>query len=182
MSRIVAIAVGFIGANSLARYAGGKRRGHDVSFSYDRICGEGAKSGFDLVGGGVPGDGAFAEIGFVGHVAGQGSVVAEDGVFGDWLAVAHALKEFPEMRLFFVEGNATIGESLGDGFFAGLGVVVFVPFFEIRFAQCAGKAVSVIARGFVFAGLREISDGGFRDFENSFGTLEAIDFRSIATE
>src|SRR6266700_5352640 len=182
MSRIVAIAVGFIGANSLARYAGGKRRGHDVSCPYDRICGEGAKSGFDLAGGGVPGDGAFAEIGFVGHVASQGSVVAEDGVFGDWLAVAHALEEFPKVRFFFVEGNAAIGESLGDGFFTGLGVVVFVPFFEIRFAQGAGKAVSVIAGGFVFAGLREIGDSGFRDFENSFGTLEAIDFRSIAAE
>src|SRR6266567_40212 len=182
MSRIVEMAADFINGKSLARYAGGKRRGHDVSCPYDRICGEGAKSGFDLAGGGVPGDGAFAEIGFVGHVASQGSVVAEDGVFGDWLAVAHALEELPEVRLFFIEGNAAIGESLGDGFFAGLGVVVFVPFFEIRFAQGAGKAVSVIARGFVFAGLRGISNGGFRDFENSFGTLEAIDLRSIAAE
>jgi hypothetical protein len=49
----------------------------------------------DGVGGGVPGDRSFAEIGFVGHVASQCSVVAEDGVFGDLLVVAHALEKFP---------------------------------------------------------------------------------------
>jgi len=48
-----------------------------------------------LVGGGVPGDGAYG-IGFVGHVAGEGGVVTEDGVFGDLLMVAHALEESPE--------------------------------------------------------------------------------------
>jgi hypothetical protein len=45
-----------------------------------------ARLGFNRVGGDVLGDGGFAEIGFVGHVAGQRGVVAEDGVFGDLLA------------------------------------------------------------------------------------------------
>jgi len=82
-----------------------------------------------LVGGGVPSDGGLAEIGFVGHVAGERGVVTEDGVFGDLLMVAHALEKSPEVRFFLVPGSAAIGKSFFDGFFAGLGVVVLVPFF-----------------------------------------------------
>src|SRR5260370_13028081 len=139
-------------------------------------------SGLDLVGGGVPGDGGIAEIGLVGHVAGQRGVVAEDGVFGDLLVVAHALEKSPEVRFFFVPGSAAIGESLPDGFLAGLGVVVLVPFLRIRFAHLSRIAGGVIAGGFVFAGLREIGDGVFGDFEDALGALEAINFRGIATE
>src|SRR6266436_7934898 len=73
------------------------------------------RSGFDLVGGGVPGDGSLAEVGFVGHVAGQGGVVAEDGVFGDLLMVTRALEKSPEVRLFFVPRSAAVGEPFCDG-------------------------------------------------------------------
>src|SRR6267143_1372603 len=88
-----------------------------------------SRLGLDGVGGGVPGDGGLAEIGFVGHVAGQRGVVTEDGVFGDLLVVAHALEKFPEMRLFFVPGSAAIGETFLHGLLAGLGIVVLVHFF-----------------------------------------------------
>src|SRR6266480_7078939 len=93
--------------------------------------------GLDRVGGRVPIDGALAEIGFVGHVAGQRRVVTEDSVFGDLLMVARALEKSPEVRFFFVPGSAVIVEALGDGLLAGLGIVLLVPFLEIDFAQCA---------------------------------------------
>src|SRR5260370_420704 len=86
-------------------------------------------SGFDLVGGGVPGDGGFAEIGFVGHVAGQSGVVAEDGVFGDLLMASHALEESPEVRFFLVPGSAAIREAFFNRLLAGLGIVLLVPLF-----------------------------------------------------
>src|SRR5712671_619910 len=92
-------------------------------------------SGFDLVGGGVPGDGGFAEIGFVGHVAGQRRVVTEDGVFGNLLMVSHALEESPEVGFFLVPGSAAIVEALPDGFLAGLGIVLLVPLLEIGLAH-----------------------------------------------
>src|SRR6266851_8492816 len=60
--------------------------------------------------------------------------------------------------------------------------MILVPFLEIDIAQGARIAVSVITRGIVFTGLREISDDGFRDFENSLRALEAVDFRRIAAE
>src|SRR5439155_87432 len=91
----------------------------------------------DRVGVRVPIDGALAEIGFVGHVAGQRGVVTEDSVFDDLLMVARALEESPEVRFFFVPGSAAIVEALGDGLLAGLGIVLLVPFLEIDFAQCA---------------------------------------------
>jgi hypothetical protein len=56
-------------------------------------------SGFDLAGGGVPGDSGAAEIGFVGHVAGECSIVTEDGVFSDGLAGFDGAEKGPEMRL-----------------------------------------------------------------------------------
>jgi len=44
-------------------------------------------SGLDGARRGVPSDGdTAAEIGLVGHVASQSGVVAEDGVFREWLA------------------------------------------------------------------------------------------------
>src|SRR6266850_80846 len=85
--------------------------------------------GFDLAGGGVPSDCGVAEIGFVGHVAGQRGVVAEDCVFGNLLMVSHALEISPEVWFFLVPGSAAIAESFLDGFLTGLGIVLLVPFF-----------------------------------------------------
>src|SRR6266852_3409694 len=107
------------------------------------------RSGFDLVGGGVPGDGGFAEIGFVGHVAGQRGVVAEDGVFGDLLVVAHPLEKSPQVRFFIVPGIAAEGEALLEGFLARLGVVLFVPLLVISVAHRLRVADGVVAGGFV---------------------------------
>src|SRR6266851_4312563 len=136
----------------------------------------------DLVGGSVPGDGGFAEIGFVGHVAGEGGVVAEDGVFRDLLVVAHPLEKSPQVRFFIVPGIAAIGEARLEGLFAGFGVIVFVPLFEIGVAQRLRIAGSVIAGRLVFARLREVGDGEFGDFEDALGALEAVNFRRIAAE
>src|SRR5713101_7510598 len=136
----------------------------------------------DLVGGGVPGDGGFAEIGFVGHVAGERGVVAEDGVFGDLLVVAHPLEKSPQVRFFIVPGIAAIGEARLEGLFAGFGVIVFVPLFEIGVAHRLRIAGGVIAGRLVFAGLREVGDGEFGDFEDALGALKAVNFPRIAAE
>src|SRR5260370_34098043 len=88
---------------------------------------EAPQSGFDLVGGGVPGDGGLPEIRLVGHVARERGVVAEDGVFGDLLVVARPLEKSPEVRFFFVPGSAAIGETFRAGFLPGLGVGLRVP-------------------------------------------------------
>src|SRR5437764_6618155 len=87
------------------------------------------ESGFDLVGGGVPGDGGSAEVGLVGHVASQRGVVAEDSVFRDLLMVARPLKKPPEVRFLFIPGSAAIVEALRDGLLAGFGIVLLVPLF-----------------------------------------------------
>src|SRR5713226_7761593 len=136
----------------------------------------------DLVGGGVPGDGGFAEIGFVGHVAGEGGVVAEDGVFCDLLMIAHTLEKPPEVRFLSVPGFAAKSKSLLHRLLAGLGIVVLVPFLEIGFAHRLRIAVCVIAGRFVFAGLRKVGNGEFRDFEDALGALEAVDLWRIAAK
>src|SRR5229473_960086 len=136
----------------------------------------------DLVGGGVPGDGGFAEIGFVGHVAGEGGVVAEDGVFCDLLMIAHTLEKSPEVRFLSVPGFAAKSKSLLHRLLAGLGIVVLVPFLEIGFAHRLRIPVSVIAGRFVFAGLWEVGDGVFGNFEDALGTLEAVDLWRIAAK
>src|SRR6267378_1526793 len=138
--------------------------------------------GFDLAGGGVPSDCGVAEVGFVGHVAGQRGVVAEDGVFGDLLMISHALEKSPEVGFFLVPGSAAIAESLPDGFLAGLGIVLLVPLLEIGLAHGLRIAGSVVAWRFVFTGLRVVIDVEFRDFQDSLGALEAVGLRSIATE
>src|SRR6266446_1820864 len=135
-------------ADSKVARGGGKEKvrgevGRSVLRPYKKI----AKLGFDLVGGGVPGDGGVAEVRFVGHVAGQRRVVAEDGVLGYLLAIPHALKVLPEMRFFRVPGDAAISEPFDDGLFAGLGVMILVPFLEIGIAHGARIAVSVITGG-----------------------------------
>ena len=88
-----------------------------------------------MVGGSVPGDGGFAEIGFVGHVASEGGVVTKDGVFGHLLMVAHPLEKTPEVWFFFVPRSATIVEAFRDGFLAGLWVVLLVPLLQVGFAH-----------------------------------------------
>jgi len=70
---------------------------------------------------------AFAEIGLVGHVAGQRGVVAEDGVFGDLLMVCARPGKISRDEAFFVPGSAAIVEAFRDGFLAGLGVVLLMP-------------------------------------------------------
>src|SRR2546425_923748 len=139
-------------------------------------------SGFDLAGGCVPGHGRAAEIRFVGHVARQRGVVAESGVFRHRLAVLHALEKFPEMRFFLVPGDPAIRESFGDGFFAGLRIVLRMPLLEVSLAHRARIADGVVARGFVFTRLREVGNGGFRDFQNSLGALETVNLRRFAAE
>src|SRR5579864_573376 len=57
----------------------------------------------------VPGGYGFAEVGFVGQVAGQRGVVAKDNVFDVGLAGAHGLKIRPHVRLLLVPGDAAEG-------------------------------------------------------------------------
>src|SRR6266849_10949132 len=164
MSLKVESAPGFMGAIQCS--AGSEeeeKKGAAILRPYKRM----AKLGFDLAGGGVPGDCGVAEIGFVGHVASQRGVVAEDGVFGNLLMVSHALEKPPEVRFFLVPGSAAIAEALPDGFFAGLGIVLLVPLLEIRLAHIMRIAGSVIAGRFVFTGLRIGVDVEFRDFQDS---------------
>src|SRR2546421_8745565 len=96
--------------------------------------------------------------------------------------VSSALEESPEVRFFLIPGSAAITESLLDGLFAGLGIVLLVPFFEISIAKRLRIAGDIIAGRFVLAGLREIGDGVFGDFEDALGALEAVNFRRIAAE
>src|SRR5712664_1383518 len=138
--------------------------------------------GLDRVGGSVPSDGGFAEIGFVGHVAGEGSVVAEDSVFCDLLMIAHTLEKSPEVRFLSVPGFAAKSESFLHRLLAGLGIVVLVPFLEIGFAHRLRIARGVIAGRLVFAGLREVGDGVFGNFEDALGTLETVNLGSITAK
>src|SRR5882724_7989431 len=177
MSSNVESAPGFMGpVQCSAREK--EKRGAALLRPYKRI----AELGLDLAGGGVPSDRGLAEVGFIGHVAGQRGVMAEDGVFGNLLMVSHALEKSPEVRFFLVPGSAAIAESLLDGLLAGLGVVLLVPFLEIRIAHGLRIAGSVIAGGFVFAGLRVVVDVEFRDFQDSLGALETVGLRCVATE
>src|SRR6267143_1548040 len=178
MSLQVESAPGFMGPVQFSARADGEGKGGAMCCAPTKGITE---LGFDLAGGGVPGDGGVAEIGFVGHVAGQRGVVAEDGVFGDLLMVSHALEKSPEVRFFFVPGSAAIAESLPDGLPAGLGVVLLVPLLEIRLAHGLRIAGSIVAGGFIFAGLRVVVDVEFRDFQDSLGALEAVGLRGVAT-
>src|SRR5712664_3474486 len=125
-------------------------------------------SGLDLVGGRVPRDGGVAEVGLVSHVAGQGGVVAENGVFGDGLVVLDALEKFPEVRLFLVPGDAAIDAPLGDRLLPGLGVMFLVPLGDIGFTHGLRITDGVVAGRFVLAGLRKIGNRVLGDFEDSF--------------
>ncbi len=82
---------------------------------------------------------AFSEIRFVGQVASERGVVAEDDVLHHRLPRAHRLEEIPEMRLQIVVVVAVEGDGLRCRFLARLGIVFLVPLFEVRFAQAAGK-------------------------------------------
>src|SRR2546421_3801181 len=96
--------------------------------------------------------------------------------------VSSALEESPEVRFFLIPGSAAITESLLDGLFAGLGIVLLVPFFEISIAKRLRIAGDVIAGRFILAGLREIGDGVFGNFEDALGALEAVNPRRTAAE
>src|SRR5712664_469167 len=130
----------------------------------------------------VPGSGSFAEVGFVGQVAGQRGVVAEDYVFNAGWAGAHGLEVGPEVRLFLVPGNAAEGEALQAGLFAGSGIVLPVPLVDVFFAHGAGETGRVVAGRFILAGLRVVSEREFGDFEDALGAVEAIDFRRFGAE
>ena len=137
---------------------------------------------FDLAGRGVPDYWAFAEVGFVGHVAGEGRVMAEDGVFGERLAAAYRLEISPHVGTLVIPVVALVGVILAERLLAGGWVVFFVPFLVVSLAEIAREAGSVIAGGRILAGLRIMSDGKFSNFEDAFRALEAVHFRRFATE
>ena len=85
---------------------------------------------FDGAGSGVPGDGdVAAEAGLVHHVAGESGVVAEDGVFGEWLAGLDRREVGPEVRTNVVEVVAAENVVFRERLFADLGVMFLVPLF-----------------------------------------------------
>jgi hypothetical protein len=138
---------------------------------------------FDLRRGRVPGDWGFAEVGFVGHVAGEGGIVAEQGVLGNSLAAADGLEISPKVGALVVPGIALIAVGLGNGFFAGCRIVFRVPLLHVSLAEIVGEAAGGVITGCgILTGLGEIIDGEFGDFENSFGALETINFRGVAAE
>src|SRR5260370_26304656 len=124
-----------------------------------------------------PGGGGFAEVGFVGEVAGQGGVVAEDYVLDVGLAGAYGVEVGPHVRFLFVPGDAAEGEALQAGLFAGSRIVLLVPFVHVLFTHGAGETGSVVAGRFVLASLWVVGERVFGDFENALGAVEAIDFR-----
>ena len=52
-----------------------------------------------------------------------------------------------------------------------------MPVFDVLLAHFAGEAAAVVAGRVILAGLREIFDIEFGDFENALGAVEAIGFR-----
>src|SRR6266568_2805268 len=112
----------------------------------------------------------------------SGFDMAGGGVLRRRLAVLHALEEFPEMRFFLVPGDPAIRESFGDWFFAGLRIVLRMPLLEVSLTHGPRIADGVIARRLILARLREVGDGGFRDFQDSLGALETVNLRRFAAE
>src|SRR5260370_33014779 len=108
--------------------------------------------GFDFFA--APGRGGSAEIGFVGEVAGQRGVVAEDYVLDVGLAGAYGVEVGPHVRFLFVPGDAAEGEALQAGLFAGSRIVLLVPFVHVLFTHGAGVTGGIVAGRFVLAGLR----------------------------
>src|SRR5215472_2193522 len=133
--------------------------------------------GLDGAGASVPGDGyAAAEIGLVGHVAGQRGVVAENGVFRERLAGFDRREKRPQVRLHVVKVIALISVILEERLLADLRIVFLVPLLKVGFAHRLGIAVRVIAGSGVFAALWIVSDAELGNFENAVRTLEAIRF------
>src|SRR5271166_6684505 len=83
----------------------------------------------------VPGHYRLAEVGLVGHVAGGGGVVSEDGVLDHWLAGANGFEEVPQVRLHVVIGWPGVGDGFGDELVSGLGIVLLVPVVFVGFAH-----------------------------------------------
>src|SRR4029077_10229543 len=127
----------------------------------------------------VPGGGGFAEVGFVGQVAGQRGGVAEDYVFPVGVAGAHGVEVGPHVRLLFVPGNAAEGEALQAGFSGGFGIGLLVQFVDIFFAHGARETGRIVAGRLVLAGLRVISERVFGDFENALGAAKARDCKRL---
>src|SRR5215472_3364096 len=141
------------------------------------------RSGLDGAGGAVPGDrDTAAEIGLVGHVAGQSGVIAEDGVFDDRLARLDRREEVPKVRLHVVKIVALKGVILTHRLFAHRRIMLLMPLFEVGFAHRIREAIGVIARRGIFSRLGIMSDAELRDFENSVRTLEAVRFGILAAE
>ena len=59
---------------------------------------------------GIPEYRLLPEVGLVGHVAGDGGMVAEDGIFGHRLAGLYRLEEVPQVRMT-LSIVATIGTT-----------------------------------------------------------------------
>src|SRR5450432_4131643 len=98
-----------------------------IADAAEHQCATYERSALDGAGGLVPHGGKLAEEGFVGHVAGQRGVVAEDDVLGDWLARTNRLEIIPQMRLQIVEGITGIGEAFGNRLLAWDWIVLLVP-------------------------------------------------------
>src|ERR1700747_3012438 len=124
----------------------------------------------------VPGDRRVTEVGFVGHVAGQGGVVAADRVFDDRLSGADVLEEIPEVRADVIPVVSFIRVGLAERLLANLRVMLCVPFLEIRFAHRGGIAFRVVAGLFFLAGLWSEGHAEFGYLERAFGALEAVGF------
>src|SRR6202035_2421885 len=104
---------------------------------------------------------------FIGHVARQGGVVAEDGVFHHGLSSPNGLQKIPHVGAQVVPRIAFVRVTFRDWLLSRRGIVVFMPLLVIRSAHFAGEALRVIAGRSVFAALREIGDRVFGDLQNS---------------
>ena len=93
----------------------------------DSVCPGASSFGLQRVGGRIEYDGASAEVRLVGHVTGNGRVVAEDDVLHDRLARLHGLEVLPEMRARVVVRVAHVVDAVVQRFFAWLRIVLGVP-------------------------------------------------------
>src|SRR6202795_3742144 len=84
-------------------------------------------SAFDALGGLIPQNRGLAKIKFIPHVAGQGRMVAEDGIFDDRLAGTHSLEKGPQVRLDVVVIWTPERNRLWHGLMTQLRVILRVP-------------------------------------------------------
>src|SRR5579864_464763 len=112
--------------------------------------------GFECAARIVPENRLLSEIRFVRHVAGDGSVIAEDCVFHHRLARPYAIEKSLQVRAHVVPVVAVIGGLFMDGFLAQLGIMLGMPLLEIFFAHLCGITVCIVARVRINSGLRRI--------------------------